>query len=133
MEHQLLAAPANTTSPASQAHQQNRRRHPRYPCEGHAEVCLPSGGLLLRGKILDISLSGCFIQAPAMTLERGTSVEVYFSARQMQFRVAGNIAVLHPRKGAGIAFQRMIPRRTRQIAELVSELKQIAESGNPAQ
>lgn len=105
----------------------NRRRHPRYPCEGHAEVYLPQGGLLLRGKILDLSLSGCFIETPTITLERGTSVEVYFAARQLQFRVAGHIAVLHRKRGAGIAFQPMVPRRARQIADLVSELKQITE------
>lgn len=129
MEHQFSPEPA---SPASEAHLPNRRRHPRYPCEGHAEVYLPHGGLLLRGKILDLSISGCFIEMPAITLERGTNVEVYFSTRRLQFRVAGHIAVLHRKRGAGIAFQEMIPRRARQIADLVGELKRGAEMTKPA-
>ena len=108
------------------APQANRRRHPRYTCEGHAEVYLPHGGLLLRGKILDLSLSGCFIETSAINLERGTHVEIYFTTRQLQFRVAGNIAVLHRKRGAGIAFQNLSPRNARQIAELVHELKELA-------
>lgn len=105
----------------------NRRRCPRYPCEGRAEVFVPHGALLFQGKILDLSLSGCFIETPALNLERGTHVEVYFVARQMQFRVAGHIAVLHRKRGAGIAFRNLAPRRAQQVADLVRELKELAE------
>lgn len=101
----------------------NRRRHTRYACEGRAEVCVPHGGLLFRGKILDLSFSGCFIETAALNLERGTPVEVFFVARQLQFRIAGRIAVLYPKKGAGIAFDPLDLRRTREITELIAELK----------
>jgi hypothetical protein len=112
----------NQAAPAQQA--QNRRRHRRYACEGQAEVFLPHGGFLLRGRILDLSLSGCFIETRAISLERGTHVEVYFVAHRMQFRVGGNIAVLHPKRGAGIAFQNLSLRSARQISDLIQELKQ---------
>jgi len=59
---------------------QERRRHPRYLCDGHAEVLLPQGGLLFRGRILDLSVSGCFIETTMPNLERGTLVEVFFVA-----------------------------------------------------
>lgn len=101
----------------------NRRRHPRYSCEGRAEVCVPQGGLLFRGKILDLSFSGCFIETAALNLERGAPVEVYFVARRLQFRVAGRIAILYPKRGAGIAFDPLGPRCTREITELIAELK----------
>lgn len=104
----------------------NRRHHPRYTCEGHAEVFIPHGALLFQGRILDLSLSGCFIESPALNLERGTHVEVYFVACQMQFRVVGHIAVLYRRRGAGIAFQNLGARRARQVADLVHELKETA-------
>lgn len=127
MENQ--SAPEPSHDPSSKAEDQvNRRRHPRYPCEGHAEVCLPHGGLLLRGRILNLSISGCFVECPVLNLERGTSVEIFFSTRQLQFRVAGYIAVIHPRRGAGIAFREMGPRRSREIANLVEELKHLAEA-----
>lgn len=44
----------------------------------------------------------------------------------MQVRAAGHIAVLHRRRGAGIAFRNLGARRTRQVADLVNELKEIA-------
>lgn len=105
----------------------NRRRHPRYLCEGTAEVMLPNGGLLLRGRILDLSLSGCFIETPALNLERGTHVEVCFVARRLKFRVAGRIAVLHRRRGAGIAFLNLSERNAVCITELVQELKELSD------
>jgi hypothetical protein len=105
---------------------QNRRQYPRYSCEGNAEVFVPHGALLFRGKILDLSFSGCFIEAPALDLERGTPVEVSFSFHQLQFRVAGMIANMHRRRGAGIAFAAFGARRARQISDLIAELKEAA-------
>lgn len=106
----------------------DRRRHPRYPCEGYAEVFVPQGALLFQGKILDLSISGCFIETSAINLERGTPVEVYFVTRQLQFRIAGHIAVLRRKRGAGIAFQALGARRTRMVAELIRELEESAKS-----
>jgi len=99
-----------------------QRRHPRYACEGHAEVFLPHGGLLFRGRILNLSMDGCYIETARLNLERGTQVEVYFVANQLQFRVLGNIAALRRKRGVGIAFLNVSPRRALQIATLIGEL-----------
>lgn len=129
MESQSLpAAPPSAQPGAIPEFPANRRRHPRYSCEGRAEVCIPHGGLLFRGKILDLSFSGCFIETAALNLERGTPVEIFFVARQLQFRIAGHIAVLYPKKGAGIAFDPLGPRRTREITELIAELKAVSKA-----
>jgi hypothetical protein len=101
-----------------------QRQHPRYACEGYAEVFLPHGGLLFRGRILNLSMTGCYIETPLLNLERGTQVEVFFVTNQLQFRVLGNVAALRPKRGAGIAFVNVSPRRALQIATLVSELAQ---------
>jgi hypothetical protein len=103
-----------------------RRRYPRFSCEGRAEVSLPHGGLLVRGRILDVSIAGCFIETSAINLERGTHVEVFFESRQLRFRVAGNIAVLHPPTGVGISFLHPSIRVAQQIGQLVKELAEIA-------
>jgi len=99
-----------------------KRQHPRYGCEGYAEVFLPQGGLLFRGRILNLSVTGCYIETALLNLERGTQVEVFFVTNQLQFRILGNIAVLRPKRGAGIAFLNVSPRRALQIAMLVTEL-----------
>lgn len=117
-----LNEPHSDSSAASE-----RRKNPRYACEGQAEVFLPHGGLLFRGQILDLSVSGCMVEAIGITLERGTHVEVYFTTRQLQFRVPGNIAVLYRGRGVGIAFYHVSRRMAAQIREVVGEL---AEAGN---
>jgi hypothetical protein len=103
---------------------QERRKQPRFACEGSALISLPHGGLLISGSILNVSVSGCYIDAPSINLERGTQVEVYFETQRLHFRVAGNISVLRPRIGVGIAFLKLSQRATRQIAQLVKELEE---------
>jgi hypothetical protein len=99
-----------------------KRLHPRYRCDGYAEVFLPQGGLLFRGQILNLSQTGCYIETALLNLERGTQVEVYFVTNQLQFRVLGTIAALRKKRGAGIAFLNVNPRRALQIAMLIDEL-----------
>ena len=113
--------PARAISvPADQS--EEKRRHPRYSCDGYAEVFLPHGGLLFRGRISNLSVSGCFIETTMASLERGTLVEVYFVTNQLQFRVQGNIAEVRQKRGAGISFINVSPRRAAQIVALVDEL-----------
>lgn len=99
-----------------------KRQHPRYRCDGYAEVFLPQGALLFRGRILNLSQTGCYIETALLDLERGTQVEVYFVTNQLQLRVLGNIVALRRKRGAGIAFVNVSPRRALQIAMLVEEL-----------
>ena len=99
-----------------------KRRTPRYTCDGYAEVFLPHGGLLFRGRVANLSVSGCYIETTIANLERGTLLEVYFVTNQLQFRVQGNIAEVRQKRGAGISFVNVSPRRAAQIATLVEEL-----------
>ena len=105
-----------------QPQEHEQRRHQRYACEGHAEVSLPHGGLLFHGRILNVSMTGCYIETARLNLERGTQVEVYFVTNHLQFRVLGNIAALRRKRGVGISFLNVSPRRALQIAMLVEEL-----------
>jgi PilZ domain len=124
----LNAAPARSRKPAksvsapASAEEKERRRTPRYVCDGTAEVLLPYAGLRVAGRISNISIAGCFIEAPSINLERGTQVEVKFVANQLCFRVAGNIISLRPRVGVGIAFLHPHERVLKQIGELIDEL-----------
>ncbi|MBV8436502.1 MAG: PilZ domain-containing protein [Silvibacterium sp.] len=71
---------------------------------------------------MDLSVSGCFIETAMPNLERGTLVEVYFVTNQLQLRVQGNITEVRQKRGAGISFVNVSPRRAERIAALVSEL-----------
>ena len=75
----ITTSPAQAVPNADGADQgREKREHPRYGCEGYAEVFLPQGGLLFRGRILNLSLTGCYVETALLNLERGTQVEVYF-------------------------------------------------------
>jgi hypothetical protein len=122
---EISSAPAVMQSaevPAPELPAEEKRRHPRYRCQGSAEVLLPQGGMLFRGRILDLSVSGCFIETAMPNLERGTLVEVYFVTNQLQFRVQGNIAEVRNKHGAGISFVNVSPRTADRIVALIAEL-----------
>ena len=106
----------------------DRRQFPRFACEGRAQICLPFGGLLLNGRILDISESGCMVQASRITLERGTEIEVSFETKLYKFKVDGHIARLIPGKGVGVLFHNPSSRVIFQIRELISELQMREEA-----
>jgi PilZ domain len=118
-------SPANTSEAQTEDEPEgsNRREFPRFACEGRAQICLPSGGLLLNGRILDISEHGCFVQGPRIELERGTDIEVSFETKLYKFKVDGNIARLVPGKGVGVLFNNPSSRIIFQIRELISELQ----------
>ena len=106
----------------------NRRDFPRFACEGRAQICLPSGGLLLNGRILDISESGCFVQGSHIELEPGTEIEVFFVTKLYKFKVEGHIARLVTGRGVGVLFNSPSHRIISQIRKLISEL-QMQEAG----
>jgi hypothetical protein len=122
----ILSEGKAAEAPPQRTGRREQRRHPRYACDGRAEVFLPQGGMLIRGRILNLSIAGCFIEAPTITLERGTHVEVFFESRQLQFRVAGSIAILHPRSGVGILFLQVSFRLARQLQLLIGELEEVS-------
>jgi hypothetical protein len=100
----------------------DRRRAARYDCDVYAEVFLPSGGLNFRGRILNMSVTGCFVEAE-FNLERGTRVEVYIETSSTRFRVAGAVSALRSKRGVGIFFVDLTRRGAGQIEELIGELQ----------
>lgn len=98
-----------------------RRHQPRYECDGHAEIALPSGGLRYVGRILNLSMTGCRVGVKC-DLERGTFVEVYFEMNRLKFRVGGTVAVRYPGPGVGISFQNLSGRREADLRALIAEL-----------
>jgi hypothetical protein len=97
-----------------------RRTAQRYGCAGDAEIVLPGGGLRYAGKIGNLSVGGCFIEAHC-DLERGTAVEVWMNAEGQPLRVAANLLVRRT-SGVGLRFLGMTDRKTLLIRSLIAEL-----------
>jgi hypothetical protein len=97
-----------------------RRIAQRYGCAGDAEIVLLGRGLRYAGKIGNLSVGGCFIEAHC-SLERGTAVEVWMNAEGQPLRVAANLMVRRT-TGVGLRFLGLTDRKTEQIRTLIAEL-----------
>jgi PilZ domain len=101
-----------------------RRRHRRFPCEGFAEVTAFRSNVLFRGRIRDISESGCFVETRAtLNLPRLAEVEVRFTAGGIKQAVLGRVMVVLAGKGAGFEFVAADPRLGKNFHSLIEQLE----------
>jgi hypothetical protein len=109
-----------------------RRKTPRFDCEGTGEVIVLGGALRFSGELCDLSGSGCRIATKvAFRLERGTRVEVAMAVNGVHFRVAGGVRSNHKTRGVGLEFMNVSLRGARLIQELIRELAAKAERDRP--
>ena len=81
-----------------------RRKHPRYAVDAWAEVMVKDGRMLFRGRVLDISAGGCYVETEArLRLAPGTPVEIVFRLNDGIFRCDGTCRMIRT-KGAGFLF-----------------------------
>jgi hypothetical protein len=84
-----------------------RRRHTRYAVDAWAEVMVQDGRMLFRGRVLDISVGGCYIETEArLRLAPGTPVEMVFRLNDDVFRCEATSRMVRTR-GAGFLFEGM--------------------------
>jgi hypothetical protein len=114
---------AKAVGPATKGHAAERRRHERYAVQGEAEVLLADGSQIFRGRILDISLSGCFIETQArLRMPVGTPVEMVFRANEVMLRAAATVRAIRRGAGAGFLFDDMSPRMQDELEMLIEAL-----------
>jgi hypothetical protein len=116
----LTTAPIEVTGMSDATRGSERRAAQRYECPGIAEIVLPGRGLHYAGKIGNLSVGGCFIEARC-GLERGTAVEVWMNAEGQPLRVAANLMVRRT-TGVGVRFLGLTERKAQQIRSLIAEL-----------
>src|SRR5207245_9629570 len=87
-------------APRKSAQPAERRRHERYVVTGDAEVLQADGSQILRGSILDLSFSGCFIATQArLRMAAGTPVEMVFRANGVVLRAAATVRAVRTEIG----------------------------------
>lgn len=105
-----------------------RRRWPRYSCEGAGEVAVLGGALRFLGVLCDLSATGCYIATNvAFTLERGTQLEVAMIVNRVRFRVAAGVRSNHKTRGVGLEFMNLSARNASLIQDLIAELESKAQ------
>jgi hypothetical protein len=107
-----------------------RRQHQRFAVDGWAEVVVADGSLLFRGRILDISVAGCFIETDArLRLAPGTLVEMIFRVNERIFRPLATSRMVRQGEGAGFLFVNLNPKMQSDLEMLIAELKLYGEVG----
>jgi c-di-GMP-binding flagellar brake protein YcgR len=101
-----------------------RRQHTRYDVDMWAEVMVKDGTMLFRGRVLDVSVGGCYIETEAkLKLAPGTPVEIMLRLNDGAFRCEASSRMVRTR-GAGFLFANHDARMQRELERLIQELEQ---------
>ena len=99
-----------------------RRQHTRYAVNAWAEVMVKDGTMLFRGRVLDVSVGGCYVETEArLRLAPGTPVEMVFRVKDEVFRCDATSRMVRE-KGAGFLFAFLDARTRRELEGLITEL-----------
>jgi c-di-GMP-binding flagellar brake protein YcgR len=99
-----------------------RRQHTRYAVDAWAEVMVKDGTMLFRGRVLDISVGGCYIETEAkLKLAPWTPVEMVFRVNDAVFRCDAMSRMVRSR-GAGFLFSSLDARVRRDLERLIQQL-----------
>jgi PilZ domain len=99
-----------------------RRQHTRYSVDAWAEVMAKDGTMMFRGRVLDVSEGGCYIETEArLRLVPGTPVEIVFRTHNRVFQCEGTSRMMRS-QGAGFLFESMSPKVRVGLEGLIREL-----------
>jgi len=113
--------PGSGQAAASEYRGMERRRSPRYACEGSIEIREEGSEVRSWSSFTDISLHGCYIEAP-VTHPVGTTLELKLRAHGFQIETKGCVKVSYPSLAMGIAFAEMPVESRHQLQNLVNFL-----------
>jgi c-di-GMP-binding flagellar brake protein YcgR len=103
-----------------------RRQQSRHEVSSSVTILLVNDGSTLRGRILDMSVTGCRIR----TDERfpagiHTRVETEFRLENLPLRLGGVIQSIYDRNTVGIRFLDLSEREREQVQGLIGEIEQL--------
>jgi hypothetical protein len=105
----------------------DRRRNPRFPCCGEAQIRSLATGLSAHGTVGNLSLSGCRLHlAICQFFRKAEAVEISFCVRQLPVRVLGSVRQVPSGQVVGVEFTMLSERGKRQLLELIDELAEIS-------
>jgi PilZ domain len=100
----------------------DRRRNRRFACGGEVKISrLPSDGIFVPARILDLSLGGCRVDIN-LPMDRGVRTELLVRVKDATFRAVGEVKAIRGTSMAGIEFVRLGGSGKDILADLVEEL-----------
>jgi hypothetical protein len=106
-----------TSTPAAS----ERRRAPRFKCEGSAEFRVGGTDVRTWGTFTDLSVHGCYIEMTA-TFPVGAMVDLVLGLNGFRVSVKGEVRVSYPFLGIGVAFRDISPENERELKAMVGSL-----------
>lgn len=110
--------PASATS---ESNPNERRRTPRFKCEGSAEFRVGGTDVRTWGTFTDLSVHGCYIEMTA-TFPVGAMVDLVLGLNGFRVSVKGEVRVSYPFLGIGVAFREVSPENERELKAMVGSL-----------
>lgn len=98
-----------------------KRRAPRYKCEGSAEVRKEGCDVRTWCTFTDISLHGCYVEAQA-TYPAGTVLHMKLEVNGVRFETIGKVRISYPYLGMGIAFEDISEENNTHLKQLLASL-----------
>ena len=115
---EVLRPPETRTLPAGSA---DKRKSPRYPCEGSAHIREIASGVALWTTFTDISLHGCYVEATT-TFPAGVTLALKLEANGFRVEATGEVRVAYPNLGMGIFFSQMSEEDRERLRDLVRSI-----------
>ncbi len=116
---------ARTQAPKASSGRE-RRQQVRHEVDTTATILLVNVGSTLRGRIVDLSLTGCRIRTDErFPVGIYTRVETEFRLEGLAFRLGGVIQSIHDRNNVGIRFLDLSERKREQVLELIDEIEKM--------
>jgi hypothetical protein len=98
-----------------------KRRSPRYKCEGSAEMREEGHDVRTWATFTDVSLHGCYVEAQA-TYPVGSELHMKLAANGITVETRGVVRVSYPYLGMGIAFSEMTDQDRTALKELLGTI-----------
>jgi len=117
------AAPARAPEgddPAS-SYPFEKRRSPRYRCQGSARLKEVGSEVATWATFTDISLHGCYVEAMS-TFRVGTALALTIEVNGYRVECGGTVRVVYPNLGMGISFTSMAEEHRGRLRDLLHSL-----------
>jgi len=128
---QVSSIELKSASTASKPDPSERRRAPRFKCEGSAEFRVGGTDVRTWGTFTDLSVHGCHIEMTA-TFPVGAMVDLVLGLNGFRVNVKGEVRVSYPFLGIGVAFREVSAENDRELQAMVRSLVTAAAPANSA-
>jgi len=100
-----------------------KRRSPRYRCQGSAHLREVVSGTAFWASFSDVSMHGCYIEAPS-TFPVGSELAATIEINGFRVECRGRVQVMYPGLGMGIAFTEISEENREKLRDLLKSLAQ---------